>query len=553
MHISDNPFYILGASLKDSQTIILGLAEEKSLFEDESKCVSASSDIINPKNRLQAELSWVVSDLTFLSINDAYKKLISSKDILNAISLIEGLDNLGKANLLVSVMMDKVISITIDELADCILEMADYYESIDYKYLHREINTLREEARFPLVSNIDTIYEGVQDRGRFFKNTIIEMLDKFPSVDIVKCMTVVSDSATNYGTAHPPRLVSDLIDSYEVEAQSFLDSEMENITSLVEEITEKVSDKGSRYDLMPRIEKLVDVIHNWDAVAQPIQVCCKSRGVRHKSSYEVFSTSRDLAITLFNEYDKLDAAKKISQALKSAFRELDMASERAEEDISALNKIEETRRFDKIINDFQELSKGTFSQIDKNPLMAKSLSERFTIKSKRILDDLLSQGADSKLIDSICDDISFVLLQCAIAYGNKTSRWEDCLSILKVAKNYAIGDKAKNDVSKNLAIVTENARLYHDVEAVSSAPILSSINGIGFTLYGSSDEDPMTGSYVATYYFIFFAIPLFPIARYKVLPINNGYRFLGKVPLRTFDKLHIAAFLGAVLWAFLLN
>ena len=43
-----------------------------------------------------------------------------------------------------------------------------------------------------------------------------------------------------------------------------------------------------------------------------------------------------------------------------------------------------------------------------------------------------------------------------------------------------------------------------------------------------------------------FFIPIFPIARYRVIPTGGGYRFLGKGPLRTFDKWHIAISLGLI-------
>jgi hypothetical protein len=82
---------------------------------------------------------------------------------------------------------------------------------------------------------------------------------------------------------------------------------------------------------------------------------------------------------------------------------------------------------------------------------------------------------------------------------------------------------------------------------VSSAPGLRTVNGIGTTLYGSSDYDRETDSYIATYYFVFFAIPLFPITRYRVT--NNGsrtYSFLGEHPLRVGDRWHLGIVIGSI-------
>jgi hypothetical protein len=55
---------------------------------------------------------------------------------------------------------------------------------------------------------------------------------------------------------------------------------------------------------------------------------------------------------------------------------------------------------------------------------------------------------------------------------------------------------------------------------------------------------------MATYYFVIFFLPIFPICRYRVISSGNSYRFLGKGPLRTFDKLHLAAAL--ILIAFMI-
>jgi hypothetical protein len=85
---------------------------------------------------------------------------------------------------------------------------------------------------------------------------------------------------------------------------------------------------------------------------------------------------------------------------------------------------------------------------------------------------------------------------------------------------------------------------------VRKAPSLTSINGFGFKLYGKSDHDPATGSFMTTHYFIGLFIPLFPIARYRVVSPGYGqYQFLGKGRLRGIDKLHMAVFAALVLYA----
>lgn len=83
---------------------------------------------------------------------------------------------------------------------------------------------------------------------------------------------------------------------------------------------------------------------------------------------------------------------------------------------------------------------------------------------------------------------------------------------------------------------------FPDLQPISKAPSLWTLNGVGFKLYGHSDYDPETDSYVSTHYLVILFLPVMPTGRYRVIREGNLYHFLGKEPLRLFDKLHIAAF-----------
>ena len=88
-----------------------------------------------------------------------------------------------------------------------------------------------------------------------------------------------------------------------------------------------------------------------------------------------------------------------------------------------------------------------------------------------------------------------------------------------------------------------------ELTPLRSAPSLATVNGFGFKLYGNSDYDPDTDSYMTTHYFVALFIPLFPVARYRVISSDgSSFRFLGKGRLRTFDKVHLAIFACIVLY-----
>jgi len=99
------------------------------------------------------------------------------------------------------------------------------------------------------------------------------------------------------------------------------------------------------------------------------------------------------------------------------------------------------------------------------------------------------------------------------------------------------------EIEDGLAQVKKSAnrqRVLGDLKPISVAPSLYTLNGFGFTIYGRSNYDEESRSYVTTHYFVALFIPIFPIARYRVIEHpGNKYSFIGKLPLRPFDRLHL--------------
>jgi curved DNA-binding protein CbpA len=87
---------------------------------------------------------------------------------------------------------------------------------------------------------------------------------------------------------------------------------------------------------------------------------------------------------------------------------------------------------------------------------------------------------------------------------------------------------------------------------VTAAPSLFRVNGIGTTILGHRDDDPLTGTHVVTQYFTFLFVPLFPVASYRVRAApSGGWHFLGKVPLAQSQKTYRRVFLAVAVISFL--
>ncbi len=87
------------------------------------------------------------------------------------------------------------------------------------------------------------------------------------------------------------------------------------------------------------------------------------------------------------------------------------------------------------------------------------------------------------------------------------------------------GSVALSRIEESLTSVGKQARqerVWKNLKPMSRAPSLQTVNGFGFHLYGKTDEDPESGSYLATYYFVALFIPFLPICRYRVINAGNG-------------------------------
>ena len=186
--------------------------------------------------------------------------------------------------------------------------------------------------------------------------------------------------------------------------------------------------------------------------------------------------------------------------------------------------------------------------VQANPASGEDGAHRVFSTASQLLPKLTKIGLPREAVNKAQDEVALILMHCAVAFGNKTDKWKPCIPILEQSLRLAVDSDLRERVTKNLETVRRNGTLYGNLSPITSAPSLNTTNGIGFTLYGCTDKDATTGSYLATYYFVIFALPLFPISRYRVVPSGNGYRFFGKAPLRTGDKWHIAIFIGLIVW-----
>lgn len=336
--LHNNPFYILGATTRDDRRRIVELAEERSLTLDSDVCAKARSDLTTPRNRLAVEMAW----LPGVSPNSARVLVANLHNNIDLAKKATTAPALAKANLLAAAIDLLDPEIDADLWCDWIVKFAYTVDMIVPVDVLREINEDRSVSGFPEVKGTEQIEVELRERQRYYTDNIKTALDRFSSDKLVDVVTRVVETTTETGEEHGASLVHDLVERYEMGANNYLQPEAENIKKLAEAILQSAH-KGE-IAVKPLVDKLIQVVSNWDRVAQPIQLSMKALGLHHNLSYDVAHTIRDLGLDLFNKHDMLDTVDRLTKVLQELFAELPDMVAKLDQDAETLDEINVNRK-----------------------------------------------------------------------------------------------------------------------------------------------------------------------------------------------------------------
>ena len=332
-----NPFWILRVTTRDNKKRILEAAEERALQIDPSVCEKARSDLINPRTRLSAELAWLPGLSPKRAESAMHQLSTNPASILDA----GGLPTMAAANLFAAVLETGQSFKQPEGLATVIVAIADRLEAVSVDDMLREINEDRAISGFSEVRSGEQLDAELGGRSKLLRNSIKGAIDLLAPEDLVSVMRLVVTESTECGETHAPRLVDELIDSYEVESQGFLQKEADNIRKLAT-AAEELAGKGAHV-VEPILAKLEGVTKNWNRIAYPIKMGAKARGISHQSSREVADVVRSLSVSLFNKFNLLAQSKRLVKLLDEQFSDVPEVAERTQADAQTLKEISDQR------------------------------------------------------------------------------------------------------------------------------------------------------------------------------------------------------------------
>ena len=333
-----NAFQVLGATPRDRKSRLMELAEDASLHGDAEAADVARSTLVNPRNRLAAEIAWFPG-VAPGRIDDALAALREGRDVDATDGSLPPLcaANLELVRLAAGGKADAA------KLQQAILRVADFVERLDPQAVLLAINEDRQAAGFPPVADVALVEQEIAERVRLYQRVLTEQLDALPTALMVAAYEKLSRDAGAPGHA-TPRLVSELLAAYELHAGQFLAGEAERILGIVDATRSAADAKAPKDLVQAKVQQIVAAIVDWDRVAQPIQLARQRAGLDHEDSNRLAFRTRSLAVHLFNAHDYLVESKLLSDTLHRVFAEVSAVTDVVEGDVRALNDIEAQRR-----------------------------------------------------------------------------------------------------------------------------------------------------------------------------------------------------------------
>ena len=424
------------------------LADERSLMLDSNECMQARSDLTNPRKRLSAEAAWLPG-IGPKRAGEVLSLLESSPaDIL----AVDKLTSIARANLLAAGLA-RLPDYTPNDFAEWILEIARESEDIDPETLIVIINEERVVSGFPEVTDRSALETEIQERRRHYRQVIKSALDNLPAKERLEAVTVAVETATDIGEEQGPKLVHVLVDSYEVEVQAFLEKKEGSIKILVETLRAAVDAGRPDSVLAPMVNQLIQVVRNWDTIAQPIQVSTKSQGLDHEVSNKVAWLVRELAIYMYNDHSKLDFSRQLTNMLQEVFAEVKKVVELTDDDADFLEEKAEQRKQSRLLDSISHRCNTAIENTEKHPSSAGKEAQEVIKAAPQLVANLAASQPSADIFAQGKDMLALTLMHCAVVYGNKTGKWKICIFILEEALKYATSQEGRSRIQKNLGIV----------------------------------------------------------------------------------------------------
>lgn len=573
MRLDDHPFRILDIGTRTKKAVILGRVQSLLLTEDSERIQTLAATVTHPAKRIDAEVSW------FPGVNPAQlTQLLSAIDKdkhlpAHVEQAFRGLNALSYFNLVYFWTTGRSDLKRRDWIV-ALQNLAIHSPKIKLPEVVELLNADRTAAGIPQIVDENQVAVALKRRlDNVADTTLSHLLQRTGHAIIVSRLL---NRATASGRNFSNDFVYRFADQYATAIQPELTGLRDSICGSCSCMARGEHDAAAVEKHLADLETLT---RRWAEATAGIQLAMQSRGLEDPATAELGRRVRSNALDIGNKRHLYAEARRITVMLQEACRHTPSVTDILSTDIKALDAIIEKVQREAVstaVRDLMKLCVGIREECSAkivrndgsagaNKKVCDAALQRFRQDIERPLKNLPAQGQGiRKAQECAAQCLSSIATQYTWAEDFVASELlhTEALHWAQAAEGVA-GETwtmssaapqsrtaAIRDAIEKVRPTAHRQRLLAGTKQISLPPSLTKVNGVGFTLYGNTDYDEQTKSHIATYYFVFFFIPILPIARYRVSRTNgNRYRFLGKLPLRRSQRWHLgiaAALLGAL-------
>ena len=349
----ENPFFVLGVTPESSRSEILAKAEEAALLDDPDRVSQCRATLTNPAKRLDAELRFLPGVRT-----DEIEAICSAlkKDPASVVNWpAEKLSGIARSNVMIAAVssIDLSTSAKAPSLIPLIWDAAKSFDQQTIEQIEAQINQSRTAARFPSVKDTARMSDILQDIRREYLKNITTAFDSLRTAEVIDVLSkelslAESERAKSSGSVIFA-LLEDLMNSYEIAAQVFINKEKETADRLISEIPQGCKEMEMTSGSVMLLQQLQELVQKWVTVIGILDRFHLLKGESYEPTRSLFVHIRQLAVKLSNEYQCFQASKGITEKI---LRPLAFDSERtkaAEEDLRKLCEILDNSNADNFI------------------------------------------------------------------------------------------------------------------------------------------------------------------------------------------------------------
>ena len=324
MKLSENPFCILGVSIRDSKQVIDEKADDRCFDEPEREEIfeKAKGILLNPQQRLQAELGW------FPDVQpQEEQRLLSAAERQQAV-FMSSVNKLAAMN-------QKLIGLPgKPRIANEIVFLDTAYREMDKEQLLAWVNRSRSVSGFPAVQGVEAIEAAWHEVRNNIREQLQEAVDNMAAGQYTQTALEVAQAVLRqqgqYGV-----IIQDFVDGYRLSVEQ----QLEDLEAHTLQLLDKVLANPSRNN----VQAACEAMDQGGRLARPLTVMSVAEEINDFSYVGLVYNKlfNDVCVNLCKQKDEYGAAITLLEKLLSIAGDIPNAVKSINESLQFVREVKD--------------------------------------------------------------------------------------------------------------------------------------------------------------------------------------------------------------------